>query len=88
MGLVALTVAALAVPDALPWPEAGGFPEVFSTAFDALFTQGQLRMGERVLVRGADVDAGGSQHTRVVFQSPSAGQGVNKDSPITLKFGQ
>ena len=44
---------ALAVPDALSWPEAGGFPEVFWTAFDALFTQAGLRMGERVLVSGA-----------------------------------
>jgi NADPH:quinone reductase len=44
---------ALAVPDVLPWPEAGGFPEVFSTAFDALFTQADLRAGERVLVSGA-----------------------------------
>jgi NADPH2:quinone reductase len=44
---------AMAVPDSLPWPEAGGFPEVYSTAFDALFTQGALRMGERVLVTGA-----------------------------------
>ena len=43
---------ALAVPDALPWPEAGGFPEVFWTAYDALFTQAGLRMGERVLVSG------------------------------------
>jgi NADPH:quinone reductase-like Zn-dependent oxidoreductase len=44
---------AIAVPDSLPWPEAGGFPEVYSTAFDALFTQGQLHMGQRVLVTGA-----------------------------------
>jgi NADPH:quinone reductase-like Zn-dependent oxidoreductase len=44
---------ALAVPDGLGWPEAGGFPEVFETAHDALFSQGQLRMGERVLVTGA-----------------------------------
>ncbi len=44
---------ALAVPDSLPWPEAGGFPEAFSTAYDALFTQGGLAMGERVLVSGA-----------------------------------
>ncbi len=44
---------ALAVPDSLAWPEAGGFPEVFSTAFDALFTHADLRMGERVLVSGA-----------------------------------
>src|SRR5580693_1073252 len=41
-----------------------------------------------VLVKGADVDAGGSQHNRVVSQSPSVGQGVNRDGPITLKFGQ
>jgi NADPH:quinone reductase-like Zn-dependent oxidoreductase len=44
---------ALAVPADLPWPEAGGFPEVFWTAYDALFTQGALRAGERVLVSGA-----------------------------------
>jgi beta-lactam-binding protein with PASTA domain/serine/threonine protein kinase len=41
-----------------------------------------------VLVKGADVDAGGSQHNRVVSQSPSPGQGMNKDGNITLKFGQ
>jgi NADPH:quinone reductase len=44
---------ALAVPDSLPWSEAGGFPEVFSTAYDALFTRGELQMGERVLITGA-----------------------------------
>jgi NADPH:quinone reductase-like Zn-dependent oxidoreductase len=44
---------ALPVPDALDWPEAGGFPEAFTTAYDALFRQAQLRMGERVLVSGA-----------------------------------
>ena len=30
---------ALEVPASLPWPEAGGFPETFSTAYDALFSQ-------------------------------------------------
>jgi NADPH2:quinone reductase len=44
---------ALAVPDRLSWVEAGGFPETFSTALDALLTQGALRKGERVLVTGA-----------------------------------
>jgi NADPH:quinone reductase len=44
---------ALAVPDGLPWEEAGGFPEVFSTAYDALFTQCGLAMGDRVLVTAA-----------------------------------
>ncbi len=44
---------ALPVPEAVSWTEAGGFPEVYSTAHDALFTQGTLHMGERVLVSGA-----------------------------------
>jgi NADPH2:quinone reductase len=44
---------ALAVPDSLPWSEAGGFPEAFSTAYDALFTQADLAMGARVLISGA-----------------------------------
>jgi NADPH2:quinone reductase len=41
------------VPTTLEWPQAGGFPEVFTTAHDALFTQCGLVMGERVLVHGA-----------------------------------
>jgi NADPH2:quinone reductase len=44
---------ALRVPPELGWPEAGGFPEVFSTAFDALFTHSGLAMGERALITGA-----------------------------------
>jgi NADPH:quinone reductase len=41
------------VPASLDWPAAGGLPEVFTTAHDALFTQAQLRPGERLLVHGA-----------------------------------
>jgi NADPH:quinone reductase-like Zn-dependent oxidoreductase len=44
---------ALEVPAAMAWPEAGGFPEAFTTAYDALFAQAGLQMGERVLVSGA-----------------------------------
>jgi NADPH:quinone reductase-like Zn-dependent oxidoreductase len=44
---------ALAVPDDVPWPAAGGFPEIFCTAQDALFTQCGLSTGERLLVTGA-----------------------------------
>jgi putative PIG3 family NAD(P)H quinone oxidoreductase len=44
--------AAMPVPDALDWPQAGGFPEVFTTAHDALFTQAGLTAGERLLVHG------------------------------------
>ena len=41
------------VPEACSLSEAGGFPEVYSTAYDALFTQAGLGVGERVLVTGA-----------------------------------
>ena len=44
--------AAMPVPDGLDWPQAGGLPEVFTTAHDALFTQAGLRPGERLLVHG------------------------------------
>jgi putative PIG3 family NAD(P)H quinone oxidoreductase len=41
------------VPEGLSWNEAGGTPEVFTTAHDALFTQAELQMGEHLLVHGA-----------------------------------
>ncbi len=41
------------VPEGVDWPQAGGIPEVFTTAHDALFTQAGLRSGERLLVHGA-----------------------------------
>jgi NADPH:quinone reductase len=40
------------VPERLSWVEAGGTPEVFTTAHDAIFTQAGLRSGERLLVHG------------------------------------
>ena len=44
--------AAMPVPDGLDWPAAGGFPEVFTTAHDALFSQAGLEAGEHLLVHG------------------------------------
>jgi NADPH:quinone reductase-like Zn-dependent oxidoreductase len=41
------------VPDALDWTQAGGFPEVYATAYDALVGQAKLRSGQRLLVNGA-----------------------------------
>ena len=41
------------VPGGLSWVEAGGVPEVFTTAHDALFTQAGLASGERLVVHGA-----------------------------------
>jgi NADPH:quinone reductase len=45
--------AAMPVPEGMDWPQAGGLPEVFTTAHDALFTQAGLRSGEHLLVHGA-----------------------------------
>jgi putative PIG3 family NAD(P)H quinone oxidoreductase len=45
--------AVMPVPDGLDWAEAGGVPEVFTTAHDAVFTQAGLRPGEHLLVHGA-----------------------------------
>jgi len=44
---------AMPVPDGLDDIAAGGVPEAFTTAHDALFTQGALAPGERLLVHGA-----------------------------------
>ncbi len=44
---------AMPVPDACSTVEAGGFPEAFATAYDALFAQAGLTIGDRVLVTGA-----------------------------------
>ena len=43
----------LPVPEGMTWAEAGGFPEVFSTAYDAAFTRCGLSVGDRFLVTGA-----------------------------------
>lgn len=41
---------AIPVPRALSWEEAAAIPEAFLTAYDALFRQVDLRMGETVLI--------------------------------------
>ncbi|HEV3093064.1 MAG TPA: NAD(P)H-quinone oxidoreductase [Solirubrobacteraceae bacterium] len=40
------------VSQSLDWAQAGGLPETFTTAHDAIFTQAGLRPGERLLVHG------------------------------------
>ena len=44
---------AMPVPIGIEWEAAGGFPEAFTTAHDALFTQCGLQMGEAALIHGA-----------------------------------
>jgi NADPH:quinone reductase len=63
---------AMPVPDALDWPAAGGVPEVFTTAHDAIFTQAGLRPGEHLLVHGA----AGGVGTAAVQLGRSAGARV------------
>jgi NADPH:quinone reductase-like Zn-dependent oxidoreductase len=60
------------VPEGLSWPEAGGLPEVFTTAHDAVFMQAGLRAGERLLVHGA----GGGVGTAAVQLARAAGARV------------
>jgi NADPH:quinone reductase len=47
-----------AIPDALDWAEAAAVPEAFITAHDALFTQGALTLGERVVIHAAGSGVG------------------------------
>ena len=84
----------MAVPERLCWPQAGGVPEVFTTAHDALFTQAGLKAGERLLVHGgaggvgtAAVQLGRAAGARVTARSatpssasrsPSSGANVSR----------
>lgn len=54
------------IPDGLSFEEAAAVPEVFITAHDALFTQANLRTGERVLIHavGSGVGTAASQLVR------------------------
>jgi putative PIG3 family NAD(P)H quinone oxidoreductase len=63
---------AMPVPAGVEWPEAGGFPETFSTAHDALFTQCGLVVGERVCIHGA----AGGVGTAAVHIAAAAGAWV------------
>jgi putative PIG3 family NAD(P)H quinone oxidoreductase len=64
--------ALMPAPEGLDWPAAGGLPEVFVTAHDALFTQCNLRSGEQLLVNGA----AGGVGTAAVQLGWSVGAGV------------
>lgn len=63
---------AMAVPAGVDVVQAGGFPEAFSTACDALFTQAGLCLGERLLVTGA----AGGVGTAAVQLAVAAGAAV------------
>ncbi len=60
------------VPAKLDWPAAGGLPEVFATAHDALFPQAELASGEHLLVHGG----AGGVGTAAIQLARSAGARV------------
>jgi putative PIG3 family NAD(P)H quinone oxidoreductase len=60
------------IPEGLSFEEAAAVPEVFITAHDALFTQGGLRTGERVLVHAVGSGVG----TAAVQLARAAGAGA------------
>lgn len=49
---------ALRLPPDLPWTQAGGLAEVFSTAYDNMLVRGRLQAGETVLVHGVSSGVG------------------------------
>lgn len=59
---------AIPVPGSLSWEEAAAIPEVFLTAYDALFNRLELQSGETVLIHavGSGVGTAGLQIARVV----------------------
>lgn len=65
---------AMPVPESLDWAAAGCLPEVFCTAYDALFTQANLQSGERVLINGGagGVGTAAIQLARLVGATPVA----------------
>jgi len=63
---------AMPVPEGVAWAQAGGFPENYTTAHDALFTQCGLAMGERVCIHGA----AGGVGTAAVELAAAAGSEV------------
>jgi putative PIG3 family NAD(P)H quinone oxidoreductase len=84
---------AMPVPKALSWEDAAAIPEVFLTAYDALFNRLGLRTGETLLVHavGSGVGTAAVQIARVagatvVGTARSAGK-LDRAKQLGLEFG-
>jgi putative PIG3 family NAD(P)H quinone oxidoreductase len=73
---------AIGVPDNLSWAEAAAVPEVFLTAFDALFAQLELALGERLLIHAVGSGVG----TAALQLAVAAGARVLGTSPTAEKL--
>ena len=74
---------AVRVPDNIDLIDAGGIPEVFITAHDALFARGQLQHGETVLIHGG----GGGVGTAAIQLARQHGCRVLVTAGSDAKFG-
>jgi NADPH:quinone reductase len=75
---------AMPVPPGLDWVAAGGLPEVFTTAHDALFTQAGLGAGERLCVSGG----AGGVGTAAIQLGVAAGASVTATVRSPSRRGQ
>jgi len=81
------------VPANLDWTQAAAVPEVFITAHDALWTQGQLRPGESVLIHavGSGVGLAAVQLARAIQAIPygtsRTADKIEKSKPMGLEAG-
>lgn len=81
------------IPANLDWAQAAAVPEVFITAHDALWTQGQLRPGETVLVHavGSGVGLAAVQLARAIQAVPygtsRTANKIEKAKPLGLEDG-
>jgi NADPH:quinone reductase len=81
------------IPDNLDYVQAAAVPEVFLTAHDALFTQGNLQMGERILIHAAGSGVGTAAiqlaHAvgATVFGSSRTPAKLERAKPLGLDYG-
>ncbi|HEX3534156.1 MAG TPA: NAD(P)H-quinone oxidoreductase, partial [Gemmatimonadaceae bacterium] len=81
------------VPKALSWEEAAAIPEVFLTAYDALFNRLELRAGETLLIHavGSGVGTAALQIARVagasVVGTARAAGKIERAKQLGLDFG-
>jgi NADPH:quinone reductase len=80
---------AIRVPHNLSWEEAGAIPEVFLTAYDALFRQLDLQVGERLLIHavGSGVGTAAVQLARTAGVTTLGTSRTAAKLDIALKLG-
>ena len=90
--LVTLPQLVLPVPDSLGWLEAAAVPEVFLTAYDALFLQAGLQEGEKILILAVASGVGSAAlqlaklKQAIVFGTSSCDSKLERLIPLGLDY--